>query len=192
MARMRITNSSVALGLIVLSCCACYFVTGTAAAAQKSGWRAGKLEAVTVGEIQGERGIRIAADNGILIVVRGKVKPFDSSRPGLKTGEIILEGRSAAAGTWKAEPIAIGLVKRDNRCFFQFPDAIIKGTESLGVLSAGEIRLSREAKGAPMVVTLIKSPANICLAFRAPRDMTGKLRLDLASTRNPVALKSGK
>lgn len=184
------TKKSITTMILVALLCSCCFCSGKADAAQKAGWQANNPEAAIVGEIQGEMEKRVSDDKSIIIEVKTRTKPFDPSRPGLKIKEIILEGKSATPSkstTWKAEPIGIGIVGKNNACFYQFPDTLVKGAESMSIPSAGEIKLSREKEGVPAVVTLLKSPTHICLAFRVQRGVTGKLKLHLADSRFPVS-----
>jgi len=177
------------LTLLILSFFLCIFVT-RANAAQKGAWQAENPEAAIVAEIRGENSSLTEDNNRNIIEVKARIKPHDSSSRDLKTKEIILEGKTIVnkSVAWKLEPVGIGMVGNNNKCFYQFPHTLIKGAEGLSIASAGEIKLSREKEGAPAVVSLIKSPTHICLAFSAPQGVNGKLTFHLADSQFPVSL----
>lgn len=176
------------LTLLILFCSFCISVT-MANAAQKGAWQAENLEAAIVTEIRGERDTITEDKNKDIIEVKASIKPRDPSSQNLKTKEIILEGKTitnSKSVAWKLEPVAIGIVGKNNTCFYQFPHTLVKGAVGMSIASAGEFKLSREKEGAPAVVSLIKSPTHICLAFSATQGGNGKLTLHLANSRFPV------
>jgi hypothetical protein len=171
----------------------CFFVIFGAAAnaAQKGVWQADNLEAAFVSEIRGERETKTADKNGNIIEVKVKVRPSASSGPNMKIKDIMLEGKTIANNrpeVWKLKPVGIGIVGNNNACFYQFPHTLIKGMVGMSVASAGEFKLSREKEGAPAVITLVKSPTHICLAFVASKGGIGKMKLHLANNRFPVSV----
>ena len=178
------------LTLLILSCFFCISVTKTNAA-QKGAWQAENLEAAIVAELRGENSTLTEDKNKNIIEVKARIKPHDSSSRDLKTKEIILEGKTIAGNksvAWKLEPVGIGIVGNNNKCFYQFPHTLLKGAVGMSIASAGEIKLSREKEGAPAVVSLIKSPTHLCLAFSAPQGGNGKMTLHLADSQFPVSL----
>lgn len=178
------------LTILLLFCVFC--ISGTNAnGAQKGVWQADNLEAAIVTEISGERETKTVDNNRNIIEVKIRIKPADSSSRDLKTKEIVLEGKSIANNKsvgWKLEPVGIGIVGNNGKCFYQFPHTLIKGTVGMSVATAGEFKLSREKEGAPAVITLVKSPTHICLAFSVPEGGSEKMKLHLANSRFPLSV----
>ena len=153
----------------------------TSAQKKQSGWHASNLHASFSQGIAGKGG-SVKADSGSSILeVSGKFRFHNATAPSVNIPKIYLKGWLTDAGlsaNQRRELLAIGLKGRDGSRYYIFPHTIVRKFSTRLEDAAGNgIEFKKGEETEPAVVTLLKNPGELWLAFGVPSETTQSFTL---------------
>ena len=129
--------------------------------------------------------IRIKPKKGKILVVKGTFIPSECEHNSIVIDKIKLEGKTVSQKdlSWHKSVTAVGIHED-----YMIPEYLIKGAIQKGIKvelkkhtgeykDLGEYKVSREKKGDPAILTILKNPTELKLVFIAPEDSGNKFKL---------------
>ncbi len=185
----RIARGSVhnQLRFYVHSIAACVFVSVTAVANQgtSSVWTASDLLATPTTTVSGGEG-KLTADAGArLVEVTGAIDRGGTAAPSAALSDVNLSGwvtRDGLTVSRRSVVMAVGIKDNTGTCSYLFPHVRVRGVSSRLADAAGNgFELKKEGENDPAVITLLKRPTQLCLAFQIPARPLRTVTLRLGS-----------
>jgi hypothetical protein len=148
-------------------------------------WSALNLSASLREKIAGAGGVtgegELNAEAGSILEIDGEFGLPNVDSPSFNLGNVYLMGWSTETGltvSQRCELVAIGIKDSSGNCRFDFPQRIVQhfSTRLAGPFGDG-YELKKEKESDPIIVTLLKNPCRLCLAFGVPVQAARSFRL---------------
>lgn len=168
---------------------------GVANQGAASPWTASDLAAKLTVEITGE-GKLTAEAQGRIAEVTGSFDRAGAAAPSIALSDVNVTGFVTQDGLTvpqRSGAVAVGIKDNTGTCSYLFPHTRVRGVSSRLEDAAGNgFELKKDRENDPAVVTLLKRPTALCLAFRVPERLLRNIKLRLGSNEFTVAVTSAK
>ncbi len=161
-----------------------------------SPWTASDLGARLTLEITGSEGKLTAEARGRIAEVTGSFDRAGAVAPSIAVSDVNVTGFVTQDGltvSQRSGAVGVGIEDNTKTCSYLFPHTRVRGVSSRLEDAAGHgFELKKERENDPAVVTLLKRPTVLCLAFQVPDRSLRNIKLRLGSNEFTIAVTSAK